>query len=112
MDITPFKTKLESEKARLEQELARIGTPTDVAGEYTTKFEEVGTDWEDNATEVAGYTDALALEETLEHELRKVTEALARIEAGTYGECFICHEPIAPERLEVYPAATTCVQHG
>jgi len=41
-------------------------------------------------------------------ELRAVEEALRRIEAGTYGTCSECGEPIAPERLEAVPHAARC----
>ncbi|PZG14548.1 conjugal transfer protein TraR [Spongiactinospora gelatinilytica] len=35
--------------------------------------------------------------------------AIARIDAGTYGECESCHEPIGKERLRAFPRATLCV---
>jgi len=34
--------------------------------------------------------------------------ALARIDAGTYGSCGRCGDPIAIERLEVVPTADRC----
>jgi RNA polymerase-binding transcription factor DksA len=42
--------------------------------------------------------------------LTAVDEALERLEQGAYGQCRICGEPIAPERLAVLPAASTCVR--
>ena len=38
--------------------------------------------------------------------------AEARIDLGTYGICEVCGEPIPAARLEVRPAATTCVRHA
>ncbi|MEV4615491.1 TraR/DksA C4-type zinc finger protein [Kitasatospora sp. NPDC049258] len=35
--------------------------------------------------------------------------AAERLRRGTYGRCERCGEPIPPERLEVRPAARTCV---
>lgn len=35
--------------------------------------------------------------------------AIARVEAGTYGECESCHKPIGKERLRAFPRATLCV---
>jgi DnaK suppressor protein len=35
--------------------------------------------------------------------------ALARIEAGTFGQCQTCGKPIAIERLEALPWAADCV---
>lgn len=41
-------------------------------------------------------------------ELRQVQAALFRIDAGVYGDCVDCGEPIAFERLQVQPAAERC----
>ena len=35
--------------------------------------------------------------------------ALDRLEAGDFGECFECGEPINPMRLEADPTATLCI---
>lgn len=42
-------------------------------------------------------------------ELRRIDAALARLEAGTYGACVDCEEPIQAARLEAQPAATLCL---
>ena len=42
-------------------------------------------------------------------QLEETEEALARLDAGTYGRCVHCQEAIAPQRLEVLPAARYCV---
>ena len=42
-------------------------------------------------------------------QLNETEAALARLDAGTYGRCVRCEEPIGPERLEVLPAARYCV---
>jgi RNA polymerase-binding transcription factor DksA len=39
----------------------------------------------------------------------QVTRALERVDAGTYGTCETCDEPIPSERLEAFPAVTECV---
>ncbi|GAT74579.1 DnaK-like suppressor protein [Microbacterium sp. HM58-2] len=49
------------------------------------------------------------LAEAAASELRQVDEALARLDAGTYGVCAGCGQPIAAARLEVRPFATHCV---
>jgi DnaK suppressor protein len=41
-------------------------------------------------------------------ELESVERALARLEAGTYGDCATCGDAIALERLRVQPAAEHC----
>jgi DnaK suppressor protein len=40
--------------------------------------------------------------------LGQILEALKRMEAGTYGTCVICGEPVAFERLMVFPEAPNC----
>ncbi len=42
--------------------------------------------------------------------LREVTAALEDINAGRYGICRECEEPIAKARLKVMPFATRCVR--
>jgi len=45
------------------------------------------------------------------HLIREVDEALSRLQAGTYGLCDVCHEPIEPERLINDPLARFCLDH-
>jgi len=42
-------------------------------------------------------------------QLRLVEEALDRLEAGDYGVCLSCDEPIAEKRLRALPWARYCV---
>jgi RNA polymerase-binding transcription factor DksA len=44
--------------------------------------------------------------------LKDIDAALARLDAGTYGRCEVCGEPIAPARLTARPEARTCVACG
>lgn len=41
--------------------------------------------------------------------IKKVDEALRRIEEGTFGECTECEDDIELRRLEARPTATLCV---
>ncbi len=52
---------------------------------------------------------AMALLEEARVQVGTLDEALARVEAGSYGRCESCGEPIAAERLAVRPAATRCI---
>ena len=40
--------------------------------------------------------------------LNKITEALSRLEEGTFGYCFDCGEEISPKRLRALPFAVRC----
>jgi RNA polymerase-binding protein DksA len=49
------------------------------------------------------------LEENSENVLKEIDRALAKIEAGTFGICENCGQPIAEERLRAIPYATQCI---
>lgn len=108
--LVRLKEKLLADKARLEEELGRFAKPTEVAGNYETQFETIGTDPDENASEVEAYADNLSLEATLESDLKDVNDALAKMETGTYGICEKTGEMIPMERLEANPAARTIVE--
>lgn len=107
--LAELKERLLAEKARLEDALAAFAQKTDVAGEYETKIENIGTDMEDNATEVEGYVGNLAVEANLEKDLRDVLDAIEKIDSGTYGVCEKTGIEIPIERLRAYPAARTAI---
>lgn len=50
-----------------------------------------------------------ALADQAVHHLAEVDSALERLSDGSYGVCTGCGRPIPAERLEVRPAARTCV---
>ncbi|MFE5488802.1 TraR/DksA family transcriptional regulator [Streptomyces virginiae] len=52
---------------------------------------------------------AALMAQAREH-LEEVDRALERLEHGRYGRCEGCGGTIAPERLEIRPAATTCIR--
>jgi DnaK suppressor protein len=51
----------------------------------------------------------IALLSTAKQRLAELDGALARHAAGAYGMCESCGQRIPAERLEVFPAARTCV---
>ncbi len=50
-----------------------------------------------------------ALIEQAERRIAEIEAARARVDAGTYGRCEVCGEPIPDQRLEARPVARTCV---
>jgi len=48
----------------------------------------------------------------LETRLLEVNMAIENIDSAEYGVCTECKSEIAPERLMVNPAASTCVDHN
>ena len=64
----------------------------------------------DEMSSDASDTDSLcALVDMESQTLEQIEAALNRIEAGSYGRCEGCEEPIPSERLEVLPFAPLCV---
>lgn len=53
---------------------------------------------------------AQATERQRNAELRRIEQALKRLEEGEYGYCEHCGKGIAEKRLEIDPAAAACVR--
>lgn len=70
-------------------------------------FEEVR-DTKDAAAQVSDLEVMQAQRQRDADELLRVEQALKRLDAGTYGDCASCGEPIPLERLWAQPAATRC----
>ena len=107
-DLEKLEEKLLEEKKRTEEELSRIATPTKAPGDYVTKFDEIGEGEDENASEIEEYADNLAVESSLESQLKDILASLEKIKVGTYGKCENCGKEIPLERLLAYPAAKTC----
>jgi len=75
-----------------------------------TERQEVAEGQNDNAQlwEVSDIRDDLDSQAATE--LDQVNQALARLDAGDYGLCADCEEPIAEARLKALPYATLCIQ--
>ena len=56
-----------------------------------------------------GQAMAQATERRRVEAMRRIDQALARLEAGEYGICVVCGEEIAPKRLAFDPAVATCL---
>ncbi|PIP28126.1 MAG: hypothetical protein COX29_02685 [Candidatus Moranbacteria bacterium CG23_combo_of_CG06-09_8_20_14_all_35_22] len=108
--LDELKSVLLGEKMELEKNLGRIAKPVDVKeGDYETSFETLGTDKDDNATEVDQYSQNLSVETSLEKKLQEIIEALSKMEKGTYGKCENCGKDIPLERLQANPSARVCL---
>jgi DnaK suppressor protein len=110
--IQDMQAQLEQEKARLEKELSsfahRNSKTTDT--DFETNFPNIGDKEDENASEVAQFSDNLSLEDELEKALRDVESALKCIDAGTYGTCKYCHSKIDERRLVARPTSSSCIQ--
>ena len=101
LDSTSERAKLEQELARAKEELAIINQKLEEKGDFglgqgaSTVYE-----WEMN----------LALRESAEAKIQSIQMALDRLDQGDYGLCEVCNQPIDPGRLEILPHTTLCVR--
>lgn len=107
--LAGLKARLESEKTRLEEELSTIAKQNpDNPNDWVPVIDEGNPDAAD-ANEAADAMEDLeentGITNALEEQLVQVNEALARMDAGTYGNDVETGEPIPVERLEANPSA-------
>lgn len=109
--IEKIKEKLLKDKKRLNKELKRFAVKDErPEGDFDTLFPEIGRKEEENALEVASYTDNLPIEHSLELKLKDVNDSLEKIQKGTFGSCEKCGGKIRDERLEILPTARFCMK--
>ena len=108
--LKQIKTQLLEEEKRLTQELAQFAERSiHNTDDFNAKFPQFGDKQDENASEVATYSDELGTEHTLEKELRDVKDALKNIEDGKYGVCKYCRKPIDEKRLFARPTSSACI---
>ena len=100
--LADLRAALDEERAQLRHQLADLGFGDDGGLDYDQNFADSS-----QVTAERGEVEALA--NSLKESLAEVEHALAKFEAGTYGLCESCGEPIAPVRLEAKPAARLCI---
>jgi RNA polymerase-binding transcription factor DksA len=107
--LEKIKANLEEREQKLRRELEDLTGQSASDGQYQLQPPDYGTDEDENSAEVATFTTDLSVKEVLESSLRDVRSALDRIEAGTYGICKYCRQPIDERRLLARPASSSCV---
>lgn len=94
-------------RSRLVARLAELGQRIDKLD--AELMQPLPADWEEQAVELADDEAQVALEAAGRRETARIVAALARIDAGTWGDCVRCGAPIDPRRLEADPSAPACV---
>lgn len=91
---------LEKRLQETREELAQLDERLEAKGDYGPgRGDPLIVRWEVN----------LALREDIKQRARQLEEALERLEEGDYGICESCGRPIDPERLEILPRTSLCV---
>ncbi len=88
---------------RMAQERGGLVSRADMAAEHDVR------DLENRAQAFSERDDEFAMNEHETAELGAFEEALARLDAGHYGECKDCSAPIPEARLAAYPVALRCL---
>jgi DnaK suppressor protein len=97
-----MRASLEEERSSLRAKLAELGFGENGGLDYDQNFA-------DSSQVTAERGEAEAVAKSLSETLGEVEHALAKFEAGDYGTCENCGQPIAPARLEAQPAARFCI---
>ncbi|MBX4215508.1 TraR/DksA C4-type zinc finger protein [Candidatus Parcubacteria bacterium] len=114
-DQRALKEKLEKERTLVESELKAVGRKNpEIKGDWEATAPELNNslaDKNDVADRMEEFEGNFATEGELEARLKDITDALARMEGGTYGICETGGERIEAARLNANPAARTCIAH-
>jgi len=101
--LAGWRASLEHERDDLRNQLSEFGFGDGEAGlEYDSNFA-------DSSQVTAERGEAEALATRLREALVEVEDALERFDAGTFGRCETCGNPIPEARLEAMPAARHCI---
>ena len=100
-------------RARLEQMLADLQESAKVlqhaGGGDTGEVTSLDQHPADSGTNLVDADREEASMEILQAQQERVREALARVDAGTFGRCVDCGSELPDERLEARPDAARCV---
>jgi RNA polymerase-binding protein DksA len=108
--LEQFKKQLLQEKENLEKQYRDLeegnlhASQSDFSGEMP--FEE---EYAASGTTTFERERDLSLSENVKDILKRVSEALERIDNGTYGICELCGQAIPEERLRALPYANLCI---
>lgn len=108
-DVAPIEPNLDEHRRRAAERVAALTRELDEIVE-SAQLANVDDEHDPDGSTIA-YERAkvIALLATARHDLDALDAAIERSASSVYGICGTCGRSIAPERLEVLPATTTCV---
>jgi DnaK suppressor protein len=106
-ELSEVRDQLAAEAAELREEIDRA--ESDIALRLGDAVGDAGDDQADVGAKAFEREHELALTHNARELLAQTERALDRIQAGTYGTCESCGEPIGKARLQAFPRATLCV---
>lgn len=81
-----------------------------VVADLARPLEPMSADYSEAAVQLENDESLHAIDHACEIELSEISEALHRLDEGTYGLCKHCGRPISPMRLAALPQAVTCTR--
>jgi len=106
-EIAEVRAELDRERALLVEELADTDA---VLAETVRGGDGSGDDQADAGTRTFELEQGISLAANTARMLAQVDRALRRLDAGGYGICENCGEPIGKLRLQTFPRATLCLR--
>ncbi|MFI5526008.1 TraR/DksA family transcriptional regulator [Streptomyces platensis] len=107
-EVAAARTELMDETARLRLEI--VSAEDAIAGLMRDSGDGAGDDEADTGSKNITREHELALASNAREMLHQTERALGRLDAGTYGLCEHCGNPIGKARMQAFPRATLCVE--
>jgi RNA polymerase-binding protein DksA len=107
-EVAEARAELQAEGDRLRAELT--SSEKSLAGLMRDSGDGAGDDQADTGTKNITREHELALAANAREMLTQIEHAMERLEAGTYGLCDNCGNPIGKARMQAFPRATLCVE--
>ncbi|MFH8793112.1 TraR/DksA family transcriptional regulator [Streptomyces sp. NPDC017941] len=107
-EVAGARTELMSETTRLRTEIE--ASEAALAGLMRDSGDGAGDDQADTGTKNITREHEMALAANAREMLEQTQRALERLDAGTYGLCENCGNPIGKARMQAFPRATLCVE--
>ncbi|MFD4409954.1 TraR/DksA family transcriptional regulator [Streptomyces sp. NPDC058466] len=107
-EVAEARAELQSEALRLRTEIS--SSEEALAGLMRDSGDGAGDDQADTGTKNITREHEMALTANALEMLEQTERALERLDAGTYGLCENCGNPIGKARMQAFPRATLCVE--
>ncbi|OIK25712.1 DNA-binding protein [Streptomyces malaysiense] len=107
-EVAEARAELQSEMERLRREIS--SSEESLVGLMRDSGDGAGDDQADTGTKNITREHELALAANAREMLTQTERALERLDAGTYGLCENCGNPIGKARMQAFPRATLCVE--
>jgi DnaK suppressor protein len=106
-ELAEVRQTLEAEAAGLQADIAKA--ESQIADRLDSGLRDAGDDEADVGVKTFERENEFVMTSTARDLLEQTEKALARIDAGSYGVCGSCGEPIGKARLMAFPRAVLCV---